>query len=127
MQISRNAFGRQALKVRRKLGYDWDQHSLRHTYVSKQLKAGVDRRTLREWTGHKTDSMIEKYGHYSPDAIEPVRNNVNIGSEFSCSPKNVVTTWAPPKQPQRKTSATTRRYRRSNVGVTGLEPVTSTV
>lgn len=127
MDIERNAFGRQVLKAKRELGYEWTVHELRHTYVSKQLKAGVDRRTLREWTGHKTDSMIEKYGHYIPDAIEPVRNNVNIGAEFSCAQNNVVTRWAPPKQPQQKTPVTTKRYRRPTVGVTGLEPVTSAV
>lgn len=125
MQITEDAFSDRVRRLKEKLGFVWTVHELRHTYVSKQLKAGVDRRTLREWTGHKTDSMIDKYGHFIPDAIEPVRNNINIGAQFTTPlPANVVTKWSPRKSEKEKTLAKSKSSEGSSAPRTGLEPVT---
>jgi Phage integrase family len=49
------------------LGKDVLFHSLRHTYVSRLVMAGVDRRTVQELAGHKIISMTMRYAHLGPE------------------------------------------------------------
>jgi integrase len=42
-------------------------HSLRHTYISRLVMAGVDLRTVQELAGHKTIQMTIRYAHLAPE------------------------------------------------------------
>ncbi|HUI07268.1 MAG TPA: tyrosine-type recombinase/integrase [Verrucomicrobiae bacterium] len=48
------------------LGKDVVFHSLRHTYISRLVMAGVDIRTVQELAGHKTIMMTMRYTHLAP-------------------------------------------------------------
>jgi len=41
-------------------------HSLRHTFCSQLVMAGIDIKTVQELVGHKTPEMTHKYAHLSP-------------------------------------------------------------
>ena len=63
-------------------------HTLRHTFASRLVMAGVDLRTVQELMGHKSIHMTMRYTHLSPDhkrlAIE------TLESRFSgASPVNI--------------------------------------
>ena len=42
-------------------------HSLRHTYISRLVMAGVDIRTVQELAGHRTIIMTMRYAHLGPE------------------------------------------------------------
>ncbi|MCE1225048.1 MAG: site-specific integrase [Geobacteraceae bacterium] len=46
---------------------DYCFHTLRHTYISHLVMAGVDLRTVQQLAGHKTLAMTMKYAHLSPE------------------------------------------------------------
>lgn len=46
-----------------KLGKDAVFHTLRHTYISRLVMAGVNLRVVQELAGHKTISMTMRYAH----------------------------------------------------------------
>jgi site-specific recombinase XerD len=41
-------------------------HTLRHTFASRLVMAGVDLRTVQELGGWRTIAMVERYSHLSP-------------------------------------------------------------
>jgi site-specific recombinase XerD len=41
-------------------------HTLRHTFASRLVMAGVDLRTVQELGGWQTIAMVERYSHLSP-------------------------------------------------------------
>jgi integrase len=45
-------------------GVTW--HTLRHTFASRLVMAGVDLKTLQELMGHKTIAMTARYAHLAP-------------------------------------------------------------
>ncbi len=67
------------------LGKDVVFHTLRHTYISRLMLAGVDIRTVQELAGHKTITMTMRYAHLAPEhkrrAVE--RLDGEIGSEVT--------------------------------------------
>jgi len=48
------------------LGKDVVFHTLRHTYITRLVSAGVDIRTVQELAGHKTIAMTMRYAHLAP-------------------------------------------------------------
>ncbi len=40
-------------------------HTLRHTFANNLIMQGVDPRTVREYLGHSTIQVTEKYSHLS--------------------------------------------------------------
>jgi integrase len=49
------------------LGEDVVFHTLRHTFISRLVMAGVDIRTVQELAGHKKIKMTMRYAHLFPD------------------------------------------------------------
>jgi site-specific recombinase XerD len=45
---------------------DFTWHSLRHTFCSRLVMAGVDPRTVQELLGHKNLTMVIRYSHLAP-------------------------------------------------------------
>ena len=58
------------------LGRDVTPHTLRHTFASRLVMAGVDLRTVQELGGWKELGMVLRYAHLSPsdkaDAVERI-------------------------------------------------------
>lgn len=56
--------------VRKEMGLDKDPefvlHALRHTCASRMVNAGVDLYVVKEWLGHSSIQITEKYAHLNP-------------------------------------------------------------
>ena len=65
---------------------DVTPHTLRHTFCSRLVQAGVDLRTVQELGGWKSLDLVERYGHLSPthkaQAIERI-----TGKDFTVTPR----------------------------------------
>ncbi|MGD0058687.1 MAG: tyrosine-type recombinase/integrase [Verrucomicrobiia bacterium] len=63
-----------------KLGKDAVFHTLRHTYISRLVMAGVNLRVVQELAGHKTISMTMRYAHlareHKQQAIGPLETSL---------------------------------------------------
>lgn len=57
-----------AIVKRAKLDPKVHPHTLRHTYASLALKAGVPITTLAATLGHDTKTLMDVYGHHIPSA-----------------------------------------------------------
>jgi len=44
-------------------------HSLRHTCATRLLDRGIDLYTVKEWLGHSTIQVTERYAHLKPDKL----------------------------------------------------------
>lgn len=78
-------------------GVTW--HSLRHTFASRLVTAGVDLRTVQELGGWLTLSMVQRYAHLSPGhliaAVEKIDaapvitqdavNSTTLGQNLDCT------------------------------------------
>lgn len=51
---------------------DVSLHILRHTCASRLVEAGIDLYRVKEWLGHSTITMTERYAHLAPDALSDV-------------------------------------------------------
>lgn len=47
-------------------------HVLRHTCASRLVERGIDLYRVKEWLGHSTITMTERYSHFKPDALADV-------------------------------------------------------
>jgi len=55
-------------KILKKAGIaDGNLHTLRHTFVSRLVMAGVDLTTVKELAGHASIATTMRYAHLSPD------------------------------------------------------------
>jgi integrase len=59
--------------IRKKMGFERDKefvlHALRHTCASRLVNKGVDLYVVKEWLGHSTIQVTEKYAHLAPDKL----------------------------------------------------------
>ncbi len=62
-------------------------HTLRHTFASRLVMAGVDLRTIQELGGWQTISMVQRYAHLSQShkaqAVERIATPCGIGTEIN--------------------------------------------
>ncbi len=68
-------------------GANW--HTLRHTFASRAVMAGVDIRTVQELMGHSTITMTVRYAHLSPAHLRAAVNKASLGAIAS---KNLIGT-----------------------------------
>lgn len=73
--FARRIFG-EALKQTKIEGVTW--HTLRHTFASRLVMAGVDIRTVQELMGHSTITMTMRYAHLSPGHLKEAVNKVTL-------------------------------------------------
>ena len=59
--------------ARKEMGLQEDQefviHALRHTCASRLVNAGVDLYVVKEWLGHSSIQVTERYAHLAPDKL----------------------------------------------------------
>jgi integrase len=65
-----------ALKQAGIIGTNW--HTLRHTFASRKVMAGVDIRTVQELLGHSTITMTMRYAHLSPMHLKDAANKASL-------------------------------------------------
>ena len=53
-------------------------HSLRHTFVSRCIEAGIPIEFVRELVGHTTQTMTSHYSHISPEAMAAALEKMNV-------------------------------------------------
>ena len=58
-------------------GSTW--HTLRHTFASRAVMAGVDIRSVQELMGHSTITMTMRYAHLSPAHLRAAVNKASLG------------------------------------------------
>jgi site-specific recombinase XerD len=44
-------------------------HALRHTCASRLVNAGIDLYVVKEWLGHSSIQITERYAHLSPSKL----------------------------------------------------------
>jgi integrase len=62
-------------------------HSLRHTFATRAIMAGVDIVTVQELLGHKTIAMTKRYAHPTPEHKRRAVNLVSIDTYTDTSMK----------------------------------------
>jgi integrase len=71
------------------VGATW--HTLRHTFASRAVMAGVDIRTVQELMGHSTITMTMRYAHLSPTHLREAVNKASLGQSMVKSANGTVT------------------------------------
>ncbi|HJV66244.1 MAG TPA: site-specific integrase [Geomonas sp.] len=59
--------------TRKRMGLEGDPefvlHALRHTTATRLIDKGIDLYTVKEWLGHSTIQVTERYAHLNPDKL----------------------------------------------------------
>jgi len=84
-------FTKQATRDAGLEGVTW--HTLRHTFISRLVMAGVDLRTVMELAGYKTIQMTMRYAHLAPGHAAKV-------VEKLCEPTATRTATSPSEAPE---------------------------
>ena len=66
-------------------------HTLRHTFASRAVMAGVDIRTVQELMGHSTITMTMRYAHLSPAHLRAAANKASLCGLAAQIPSGTVT------------------------------------
>ncbi len=56
-------------------------HTLRHTFASWQVQAGMGLYELQKLMGHKSFQMVQRYAHLAPDNLRKATNIFNTKNE----------------------------------------------
>lgn len=71
MKINKHAATRDFHKIVKEIGLtDVSLHTLRHTFISHSLMAGISPWEVGKWVGHSSVYITELYGHLCPDRRE---------------------------------------------------------
>ena len=79
MGVTEKAFEHRWLYFKKTHRFERRLHELRHTFISRMLKSGVDKKTVMEWVGHETSAITDRYSHMIPERMEDYRAKVNRG------------------------------------------------
>ena len=78
-------------------GVTW--HTLRYTFASRLVMAGVDLKTVQELMGHKTIAMTARYAHLAPThKLQALETLVRPGSVSVQSGYNLATSAKMPRK-----------------------------
>ena len=61
-------------------------HSLRHTFASQLVMAGVDLRTVQKWMGHKNIKTTMRYAHLAPNHERAAIEKLNFSTNSAHTP-----------------------------------------
>lgn len=62
----------------RRAGLDGGLHTLRHTYISHLVMAGVPLRTVQKLAGHSTIAVTERYAHLTPGHLLEAGRRISL-------------------------------------------------
>lgn len=62
----------------RRAGLDGSLHTLRHTYISHLVMAGVPLRTIQTLAGHSTIAVTERYAHLTPEHLMLAGRSISL-------------------------------------------------
>lgn len=102
-------------RIKKEVGFTWDVHSLRHSFVTKLRSANIPERIVAHYVGHSAKSQTDTYTSYLPEFVDSAIRAVDFGSEFLKEPQNVVT-----MRPPRSEDSLRNNYLR--VAGAGFEP-----
>ena len=57
---------------------EYVMHALRHTCASRLVNAGIDLYVVKEWLGHSSIQITERYAHLNPDKLVHAANMLEI-------------------------------------------------
>ena len=57
-------------------------HSLRHTTATRLIHKGIDLYTVKEWLGHSTIQITERYAHLNPGKLVQAANMLEVEREI---------------------------------------------
>ena len=68
--------------VRKHMGLDNEPdyciHSCRHTCASRLVNAGVDLYVVKEWLGHSSIKITERYAHLDPEKLATAMQHLEV-------------------------------------------------
>lgn len=75
--------------VRKTMGLKGDTefliHALRHTCASRLVNKGIDLYVVKEWLGHSSIQVTEKYAHLNPEKLHEAMSSLNKGNGTKCN------------------------------------------
>jgi integrase len=90
-------FTRDATEAAGITGVSW--HTLRHTFISRLVMAGIDLRTVMELAGHKSITMTMRYAHLAPGhAAQAVEKLCEVKKVKRTATKTATSAPKAPKQ-----------------------------
>lgn len=72
------SLSRACINDARRAGLDGGVHTLRHTYISHLVMAGVPIRTVQKLAGHASVAVTERYSHLAPDHLKTAGRAISL-------------------------------------------------
>ncbi|MFM9883967.1 MAG: tyrosine-type recombinase/integrase, partial [Burkholderiales bacterium] len=76
--IRPESLSRAAIKCAQRAGLNGSIHTLRHTYISHLVMAGVPLRTVQVLAGHSTIAVTERYAHLTPSHLRSAGTSISL-------------------------------------------------